>query len=51
VCVLVEAWQEGIFWGLGSLALPVVKLLFVVLHWKRTKRGFLIQIFSLILML
>jgi len=51
VCVLVKARQDGILWGFGSLILPVVELLFVVPHGKRTKRGLPIQIFGLILML
>lgn len=42
--LLVLAFQEGIWWGLGSLLLSPVMLVFVILHWDRAKSPFLINL-------
>jgi hypothetical protein len=48
--VLVQAQQDGIIWGLGTLSVPLIDIIFVALHWKRPKRGFLMQIVGFVLM-
>ena len=45
--LLVLAFQESIFWGLGSLFLPFVSLIFVIMHWDTAKKPFLIWLASI----
>ncbi|MFK3651381.1 hypothetical protein ACI2IY_23540 [Lysobacter enzymogenes] len=49
--LLVLAFQEGIWWGLGSLLLSPVMLVFVILHWSVAKRPFLINLGGAALMI
>lgn len=42
--LLVLAFQESIWWGLGSLLLSPVMLVFVILHWNKAKVPFLINL-------
>ncbi len=44
IMVLIEAFKESVGWGLGSLLVPVVSLVFVVLHWSVAKKGFLLYL-------
>lgn len=44
---LVAAFQEGILWGLGVLLLPVVWIVFLVLHWGRAKDPFFLQLYGI----
>lgn len=41
---LVVAFQESVFWGLGCLLLPFVTLIFLIQHWDKAGRPFLIQL-------
>lgn len=41
---LIVAFQENILWGVGSLLLPIVGLVFLVLHFDRAGKPFLIQL-------
>ena len=41
IMVLIKAFQESILWGLGSLLIPFVILVFVLLNWYEAKQGFL----------
>ncbi len=38
--VLVEAFKESVVWGLLCLFIPLVALVFVATHWRKTRRGF-----------
>lgn len=49
--LLVLAFQESIWWGLGSLLLSPVMLVFVILHWQQAKRPFLINLGGVALMI
>lgn len=51
VMVLIKAFQKSILWGLGSLCVPFVSLVFVILNWSepQVKKGFLIQIGGLVI--
>lgn len=51
VMVLIAAFRSGIWWGLGSLLLAPVWLIFVFTHWAEAKKGFLISLASFALML
>ncbi|TWU13951.1 hypothetical protein CA54_27930 [Symmachiella macrocystis] len=44
---LFEAFSENILWGLGCLFLPFVSLFFLVIHWNKAGRPFLLQIASI----
>ena len=39
--LLIMAFRESILWGLGSIFVPFVSLLFVVMHWDEAKSPFL----------
>ena len=38
IWLLVEAFRENIWWGLGTLLTGVVGLIFAVVHWDRGGR-------------
>ena len=44
IWLLVVAFQKSIWWGLGSLLIPFVSLIFVIMHWQVSKKPFLISI-------
>jgi hypothetical protein len=35
------ALQESVLWGLGTLVIPLVGLVFAILHWQEAKAAFL----------
>ncbi|HJT16433.1 MAG TPA: hypothetical protein VJ853_03550 [Thermoanaerobaculia bacterium] len=41
IMVLIAAFRESFWWGIGSFLLWPVQLFFVVTHWAESKRGFL----------
>lgn len=41
ILILVAAFKESVLWGLGSLLVPFVILIFVVTHWSETGKLFL----------
>jgi hypothetical protein len=41
IWLLVVAFKTSVWWGLGSLLLPFVSLIFVILHWQVAKKPFL----------
>jgi hypothetical protein len=44
IIFLVEAFKEHILWGLGSIFLPFVGLIFLCMHWNVAKRPFFIKL-------
>ena len=44
IWLLVVAFKTSILWGLGSLLVPFVSLVFVVMHWQASKNPFLLQL-------
>ena len=48
---LVVAFQESILWGLGCLFVPFVSLIFLIMHWDRAGKPFLIQMAGVVPML
>jgi hypothetical protein len=44
IMILVEAFKESVLWGLGSLFVPFVILIFVATHWSETGKLFLYNI-------
>lgn len=49
IWLLIRAFQVSILWGLGSLFIPFVGLIFVILHWGAAKQPFLIMIGGIVL--
>jgi hypothetical protein len=49
--LLIASFRVHILWGLGVLLLPVVPIVFIVLHWDKAKVSFLAWLFSWIGML
>ena len=47
--LLIMAFKESILWGLGSLFIPFVILVFVIMNWQATKTPFLRYIGCLVL--
>ncbi|MFT3866866.1 MAG: hypothetical protein QM715_00075 [Nibricoccus sp.] len=44
---LVAAFRESVLWGLACLFVPVVQLFFLVIHWHEAKKGFMLQLIGL----
>ncbi|HET9314166.1 MAG TPA: hypothetical protein VFQ51_01205, partial [Vicinamibacteria bacterium] len=42
--LLWAAFKESVLWGIGSIIVPFVALVFVVTHWSQAKVGFLVQL-------
>ena len=40
IMLLVVAFKESPWWGLGSMFVPFVSLIFVIKHWDDTKKAF-----------
>ncbi len=49
--ILIAAFKEGIGWGLGCLLVPLVTLIFVIMHWQDTKKPFGIAVLGNILII
>ena len=45
--LLIVAFQESLLWGLGSLFVPLVGLIFICLNWDVSKRPVLIKLAGL----
>jgi hypothetical protein len=39
--LLIAAFRTSVLWGLGSLFVPFVSLIFVIMHWNVAKKPFL----------
>ena len=51
IWLLVVAFQTGVWWGLGSLFVPFVSLVFVIMHWQPSKKPFLISVVGTVLLI
>jgi hypothetical protein len=45
--LLIIAFRTSIWWGLGSIFIPLVGLIFVILHWPQTKKPFLLSFLAI----
>jgi len=45
---LIEAFNESVMWGLGCFFVPFVSLFFLIMHFDRACKPFLVQIISLV---
>jgi len=51
IMLLVAAFRASIWWGLGSLFVPFVSLIFLITHWATARRPFLISLGGTVLMM
>ena len=51
VIILIKAFKTSLLWGLGSLFIPFVILIFVIKNWADTKQPFLYAVGGWVLML
>ena len=51
IWLLIKAFQESILWGLGSLLIPFVGLIFAILHWAECKKPFFYALAGLVLLI
>ncbi len=48
---LVVAFQESLLWGLGCIFVPFVSLVFLIMHWGKAGKPFLVQLAGLVPMI
>jgi hypothetical protein len=46
---LIVAFSENVLWGLGCLCVPLVSLVFLVMHLEKAGKPFLIQVGGIVL--
>jgi len=44
---IIAAFRESILWGLAVMFLPIVPLIFLIVHWHRAKGPFFIQLYGI----
>ena len=44
IIILIKAFKKSLIWGLGSLLIPFVILVFVFMNWADTKKPFLYSV-------
>ncbi len=44
IWIIVLAFQESIWWGLGCIFVPFVSLIFAIMHWNIAAKPFLISL-------
>ena len=44
IWIVVIAFQDSVLWGLLCLFIPCVALYYVITHWEKTKKPFLIEV-------
>jgi hypothetical protein len=49
IWLLVVAFKTSVWWGLGSLLIPFVALVFVIMHWQVAKKPFLWNLLGAVL--
>jgi hypothetical protein len=49
--LLVVTFQESILWGLGCLFVPFVWVIFLIMHWDKAGKPFLIELAGVVTMI
>jgi hypothetical protein len=49
IWLLVVAFKQSVWWGLGSLIVPFVGLIFAIMNWQIAKTPFLVYVGGIIL--
>lgn len=39
IMIAIAAFKESVLWGIGCLVVPLVALIFVIMHFKESKGG------------
>ena len=50
IWLLVVTYKKSVWWGLGSLFIPLVGLIFVIMNWQLTKTPFLVYLGGVVLL-
>jgi hypothetical protein len=48
---LVVAFRQTIWWGLGSLFIPIVALVFLIMHWGDAAKPFFVWLLGVVIMI
>ena len=48
---LVVAFRQTIWWGLGSLFIPIVALIFLIMHWGDAAKPFFVWLIGAVIMI
>ena len=48
---IVEAFRESILWGIAVILLPIVDIVFLILHWRRAREPFFLQLWGVAIIL
>ncbi|KAF0242000.1 MAG: hypothetical protein FD180_4143 [Planctomycetota bacterium] len=51
IWLLIEAFRVGLLWGLAVIFIPIVPLIFIIVHWERAKGAVGYYVLGWILML
>lgn len=46
---LVVAFRQSIWWGLGSIFIPFVSLIFLIIHWGDAKKPFFVSLLGAVI--
>jgi len=49
IMVLIKAFKKSLLWGFGSLFIPVVTIVFIILNWEETNKYILWFLISIVL--
>ena len=48
VMIIIQAIKTSLLWGLGTLFLPIVGLVFIIMYWDKTKKYVLWLLLSIL---
>lgn len=49
IWIVIIAFQENVGWGIGCLLCPPASLVYVIMHWEKTKKPFLIEVVGVLI--
>ncbi len=38
IMIIIQAFKTSLLWGLGTLFLPIVGIIFIIMYWDETKK-------------
>jgi len=47
--LIIEGFKKHVLWGLGIFFIPLVSIIFAIMHWQAAKKPFLINLFASVL--
>ena len=48
---LVVAFRQSVWWGLGSIFIPFVSLIFLIMHWADAKKPFFVSLLGAVIII